>query len=385
MNTRRPSWFARCLAVIGSLLLMPLSHASEYNLPASHTQVGHTIYSIHMMAFWVAVGVCAFVFAWMAYNFVRYRKSKGAEAQQIHGHVGVEILWSVIPAIILILMAIPATKGLMQIHNTAKPDMTVEIIGYQWKWRYKYLDEGIDFFSNLSSTPEQINGTAKKGKWFLLEVDKPMVVPVGQKIRLLVTADDVIHDWWVPSLGVKQDAVPGYINENWMKIDKPGIYRGECAELCGVYHGFMPIVVKAVPLPEYRAWVAKQKKVNELGQSSRNAPRAKLTSSELLAKGKVTYLAHCAVCHQKGGKGLPPTFPALINSPIATGPVAAHIAIVVNGKAGTTMQSFKNQLSEEQLAAVITYERHAWGNDKKNKISGNPVVVQPADIAKQLD
>ncbi len=201
--------------------------ASVFNTPVGYTSVSHSIYSIHMLAFWISVLICAFVFIWMFIAFVKFRKSKGAVAEQIHGHLGVEILWTVIPAIILVIMAIPATKGLILIHDTEHPAMTVEVIGYQWKWRYKYLDQGIDFFSNLATTTEQINGTAKKNKWFLLEVDKPMVVPVGVKIRLLITSNDVIHDWWVPDLGVKQDAIPGYVNENWMKIEKAGTYRGE--------------------------------------------------------------------------------------------------------------------------------------------------------------
>lgn len=367
-------------------LFSTLANASVFNTPVGYTSVSHSIYSIHMLAFWISVLICAFVFIWMFVAFVKFRKSKGAVAEQIHGHLGVEILWTVIPAILLVIMAIPATKGLILIHDTEHPAMTVEVIGYQWKWRYKYLDQGIDFFSNLATTTEQINGTAKKDKWFLLEVDKPMVVPVGVKIRLLITSNDVIHDWWVPDLGVKQDAIPGYVNENWMKIDKAGTYRGECAELCGVYHGFMPIVVKAVPQAEFDKWVANQKKVGGSSGSSTTpaAPPKAMTKQALLTEGKKAYATHCAVCHQTSGKGLPPTFPALVGSPIATGPVAGHINIVLHGKAGTTMQAFSEQLTPEEIASIITYERNAWGNGSKNKAAGNAVVVQPADIIKHL-
>jgi cytochrome c oxidase subunit 2 len=373
---------AKCAIGLGLFLVSVCAFATPgFNTPVGETVVSKSIYSVHMLAFWVSVFICVFVFAWMIINFVKYRKSKGAVAQQIHGHVGVEILWTVIPAILLVVMAIPATKGLMLIHDTAKPDMTIEVIGYQWKWRYKYLDQGIDFFSNLATPSEQINGTAKKDKWFLLEVDKPLVVPVGTKIRLLITSDDVIHDWWVPELGVKQDAIPGYINENWMKIDKPGTYRGECAELCGAYHGFMPIVVKAVSQAEFNAWVAKQKKV---GESVKVAAKP-MTKGQLMTAGKKVYSSHCTVCHQATGKGLPPTFPALAGSPITTGPLVGEIKIVLNGKSGTAMQAFKEQLSPEELAAVLTYVRNAWGNGAKNAAAKHAVVVQPAAIAKQIN
>jgi cytochrome c oxidase subunit II len=358
--------------------------ASGINTPVGYTPVSRSIYSIHMLAFWVSVFICAFVFIWMTINFIKYRKSKGAVAEQIHGHLGVEILWTVIPAVLLIVMAIPATKGLILIHDTEKPGMTIEVIGYQWKWRYKYLDQGIDFFSNMATTSEQINGKEKKGKWFLLEVDKPLVVPVGTKIRLLVTSNDVIHDWWVPDLGVKQDAIPGYINENWMKVEKAGTYRGECAELCGVYHGFMPIVVKAVPQAEFDQWVAKQKKTDKSPGAKRTAPKP-MTRKALLAMGKKEYATHCAVCHQTNGKGLPPTFPSLVGDPITTGPLAGHVHLVLDGKAGTTMQAFKDQLSPEQLASIITYERDAWGNREKNAAAKHKIVVQAADIIKQLN
>jgi cytochrome c oxidase subunit 2 len=282
-------------------------------------------------------------------------------------------------------MAIPATKGLMLIHNTEHPSMTIEVIGYQWKWRYQYLDQGIDFFSNLATPTEQINGTEKKNEWFLLEVDKPMVVPVDTKIRLLITSDDVIHDWWVPELGIKQDAIPGYVNENWMKIDKPGIYRGQCAELCGVYHGFMPIVVKAVSQSEFNQWASQQKTVGQPTLAVNSAPVKPLAKDVLLTEGKQVYATHCAVCHQTNGKGLPPTFPAIAGSGIATGPLAAHIHIVLYGKAGTTMQAFKDQLSPEEIAAVITYERESFGNGAKNTGLKQPIVVQSTDITQQLN
>jgi cytochrome c oxidase subunit 2 len=236
------------------------------NMPYGVTPISHEVYRLHMITFYICAGIGVVVFGVLIYSLFKYRRARGAVAAKFHEHTGIEILWTVIPFIILVAMAIPATKVLMEIHNTAKPALDIKVIGYQWKWKYEYLDQGISFFSNLSTPNDQIYGNAKKNKWFLLEVDHPLVVPVNEKIRILVTSNDVIHSWWVPDLGMKQDAIPGYINENWFTIEKPGTYRGQCAELCGANHAFMPIVVEAVTPAQFAAWVKQQHKLSGASQ-----------------------------------------------------------------------------------------------------------------------
>lgn len=225
------------------------------NMPRGVSIVSDEIYQLHMAAFYVCVGIGVVVFGVLIYSLIKFRKSKGAKAAHFHEHLGIEIMWTTIPFLILVALAIPATIVLQHIHNTSESALTVKVTGFQWKWRYEYLDQGISFFSNLSTPQDQINNKAPKNQWFLLEVDNPLVVPVNTKVKLLVTADDVIHAWWVPEFGVKQDGIPGYINENWIYVTKPGTYRGQCGELCGINHGFMPIVVKAVPKAEFDKWV----------------------------------------------------------------------------------------------------------------------------------
>ncbi len=232
------------------------------NMPYGASTISHQIYDLHMACFWICCVIGAGTFGVLFYSMFSYRKSRGVTAANFHEHLWVEILWTVIPTIILVALAIPATRVLKEIHNTDQSEITVKITGYQWKWKYEYLDQGISFFSNLTTSQNQINGSEKRNEWFLLEVDNELVVPVDTKIKLLVTADDVIHDWWVPELGVKQDAIPGFINENWVYITKPGTYRGQCAELCGLNHAFMPIVVHAVPKAEFAQWVTTHQKNN---------------------------------------------------------------------------------------------------------------------------
>lgn len=348
------------------------------NMYEGVTPISHDIYWLHMTIFWVCVGIATIVFSVLIYSLIKYRKSKGAVADKFHEHTVVEILWTVIPFIILVAMAVPATKVLMRMDNTDDSDVTVKITGYQWKWKYEYLDQGISFYSNLSTPMDQINNKAPKGEWYLLEVDHPVVVPINKKIRFLVTANDVIHSWWVPELGIKRDAIPGYIHEAWAKIEKPGTYRGQCAELCGVNHGFMPIVVEAVTVEQFEQWVAQQtgKKI-----SLAKAPKKELSKEELMTQGEKVYGNICSICHKPDGMGMPPAFPAMKGGAVATGPIAAHINMVLHGKPGTAMVAFKDQLSDEEIAAVITYERNAWGNDdvkKYGKLAGG--LVQPAQI-----
>lgn len=347
----------------------------QLNLTEGVTPISGQVYDLHMIITWICVGIGVVVFGAMFWSILHHRKSKGAQAAQFHESTTVEIIWTIIPFLILVAMAIPATKTLIAMEDVSDPDMTVKVTGYQWKWRYEYQDEGIDFFSTLD-TDSQMVRNQRGGKspaevdHYLLNVDNPVVLPTETRIRFVITAADVIHAWWVPALGWKKDAIPGFINEAWAYIDEPGVYRGQCAELCGRDHGYMPIVVKAVPKEEYQQWVQSQKvsMQTEAAESDK-----KWTQDELMAKGEEVYNANCAACHQANGQGLSGTFPAIAGSAIATGPLDAHIDIVLNGKQGTAMIAYRDQLSDAQLAAVITYERNAFGNDTGD-------VVQPSDI-----
>lgn len=369
-------WNQLKTAAISSLLAMGLCSKAfaaelQYNMPRGVTPIAHQIHTLHMTIFWICVAIGVVVFSVLFYSLIVHRKSRGYKAAQFHEHPLLEMTWAIIPFIILVAMAVPATQVLMRMEDYRNSEITIKITGYQWKWKYEYLDQGISFFSNLSTPMDQIQNKAAKNQWYLLEVDHPLVVPIHKKIRLLVTSNDVIHSWWVPDLGIKRDAIPGFIHEAWAEIEKPGIYRGQCAELCGVNHGFMPIVIEAKTDADFQKWVASQKP----GQvatipvlSGKN-----WTKDELMKRGEQAYNTTCAICHKADGLGMPPTFPAMKGSKIATGPIAAHINIVLNGKAGTSMQAFGSQLSDDDLAAVITYERNAWGNNTGD-------VIQPADI-----
>jgi len=355
--------------------------AYDYNMPRGVTPISREIYDLHMIIFWICVAIGVVVFSFLFYSLIKYRKSKGAIAAQFHEHTWVEIIWAIIPFIILVVMAIPATKVLIAMEDTSDSDLSIKITGHQWKWQYEYLDEDINFFSNLSTPKAEINNQQQKNKWYLLQVDKPLVVPIHKKIRLLLTSNDVIHSWWVPELGVKKDAVPGFIQNVWMRIEQPGIYRGQCAELCGQGHGFMPIVVEAKTEEDYNKWLAAQKKGRaEATIQAARAAEKKYTKDELLKMGKQSYDMHCAVCHKADGSGMPPAFPALKNGPISTGAVKGHIEIVLHGKSGTAMQAFSAQLSDEDIAAIVTYEREAWGNKEINAKKNQPIVVQPKDV-----
>jgi cytochrome c oxidase subunit 2 len=310
------------------------------------------------------------VFAVLIYSIFTHRKSKGAEPADFHESTTVEIIWTTIPFLVLVAMAIPATTTLLALEDTRDSDMSIQVTGYQWKWKYDYLDEDISFFSVLTTPREQIEGTEPKSENYLMEVDNPVVVPINKKIRFLITSNDVIHSWWVPDLGWKQDAVPGFINDAWTELTEPGTYRGKCAELCGKDHGFMPIVLVAKTQEDYDAWVEDQKSA---AAAAADAATQALGMDELMAKGESVYKSHCAACHQANGEGIPGVFPGIAGSAIATGDVAKHIDIGINGVTGTAMQAFGEQLSAVDLAAVITYQRNAFGNDTGD-------MVQPADI-----
>lgn len=351
---------------------------AKFNMTPGVTSVSHDIYTLHMLIFYICVVIGVAVFAVLIFSLINHRKSKGSVPADFHSSLGVEILWAVVPFIILVLMAIPATHVLIRMDDASKPDINIKVTGYQWKWKYEYLDYGIQFFSSLSTPPEQLTSHAPKDQWYLLEVDHPLVVPTNKKIRFLVTSNDVVHSWWVPALGIKRDAIPGFIYESWARIDRPGIYRGQCAELCGLHHGFMPIVVEAKTPEEFDRWAAANAPGNQPA-----APAAPMTLEALTSEGQQLYNTTCSVCHKPDGSGMPPAFPALKGSKIAIGPVASHIDIVVHGKAGTAMQAFGPQLTDEQIAAIITYERNSWGNNNKG-LYGDQAggLVQPADIAK---
>jgi cytochrome c oxidase subunit 2 len=357
----------------GALLLLGAGAAhAEYplNLMKGVTEISNKVYDLHMLIFWICVVACVLVFAVLIYSIFTHRKSKGAEPADFHESTTVEIIWTTIPFLVLVAMAVPATTTLLALEDTRDSDMSIQVTGYQWKWKYDYLDEDISFFSVLTTPREQIEGTEPKSENYLMEVDNPVVVPINKKIRFLITSNDVIHSWWVPDLGWKQDAVPGFINDAWTELTEPGTYRGKCAELCGKDHGFMPIVLVAKTQEDYDAWVEDQKSA---AAAAADAATQALGMDELMAKGETAYNSHCAACHQANGEGIPGVFPAIAGSAIATGDVAKHIDIGVNGVAGTAMQAFGEQLSAVDLAAVITYQRNAFGNDTGD-------MVQPADI-----
>ena len=341
-------------------LVFSSAHASwGVNMTPGATEVSRSVFDLHMTIFWICVVIGVIVFGAMFWSMLVHRRSTGQEPAHFHESTTVEILWTVVPLVILVLMAIPATKTLIEIYDSSESELDIQVTGYQWKWHYKYLGEDVEFFSNLTTPKDQINNKATKGEHYLLEVDEPLVVPVGTKVRFLITAADVIHSWWVPALAVKKDAIPGFINESWTRIDEPGIYRGQCTELCGKDHGFMPVVVEAKSKEDYATWLAERKVA---AAAERELTTKEWTMDELMARGEKSYQTNCASCHQPTGEGLPPMFPALKGSAIAMGPAAGHIGIVVNGKSGTSMAAFGKQLSEVDIAAIITYERNAWGN-----------------------
>jgi cytochrome c oxidase subunit 2 len=373
MKINVPSAFAGAMTcVMYPGLAMAAADPYQLNLPEPQTVIAQQIYDQHTLVLWICLAIFIGVFGTMFYSVVKHRKSKGYEAANFHHSTTVEIIWTAIPFLILIGMAFPATKTVIAMKDTANPDITVKATGYQWKWGYDYLTgegEGIGFLSALSTPKPQIDNAESKGENYLLEVDNPLVVPTGKKVRVLITANDVLHAWWVPALGVKQDAIPGYIRDVWFNIEKPGTYRGQCAELCGKEHGFMPIVVEAVEPEKYAAWVAEQK--TKLAAVAVDVNK-EFTPDELKAKGEAVYNANCAACHQANGQGVPGTFPAIAGSKVATGPKEGHINIVMNGKSGTAMAPFKH-LSDVDIASVITYQRNSFGNSTGD-------AVQPSEI-----
>ena len=350
-------------------LAAPALAAREWNLQTPVTPVARQMYDLHSFIFWICVAIFIAVFGVMFYSIFKHRRSVGHEAHPFHENTTVEIVWTVIPFLILLFMAFPATKTILAMKDTSAPDLTVKVTGYQWKWNYDYLQEGFGYYSNLATPMAQIENRAPKGEHYLLEVDRPLVVPVDTKVRLLITAGDVIHAWWVPAFGVKQDAIPGFVRDSWFKAETTGVFRGQCAELCGKEHGFMPIVVEVKSKDDYAKWVDEQKK---LAAAAGDDPSRVWEMKDLMARGEKVYAANCVACHQATGKGVPGAFPALDGSKIVNGPKAGQLAIVLNGKPNTAMVSWK-QLSDADLAAVITFTRNSWGNKTGE-------ALQPAEI-----
>jgi cytochrome c oxidase subunit 2 len=367
-----------CQLALGPvLMLMSLvaqasgSEASTVNMTAGVTSVGQSIYDLHMIILWICVIIGLMVFGVMFYSIYYHRKSRGVTPATFHESTTVEIAWTVVPFFILIAMAVPATNTLLEIYDFDESELDIMVTGYQWKWKYEYLDENnenVAFFSNLRTPQSEIYNNEEKGEHYLLEVDEPLVIPVNTKVRFLVTANDVIHSWWVPELAVKKDAIPGFINETWTRPTVEGVYRGQCAELCGENHGFMPIVVNVVSQEEYDQWLStKQKDAAEI----KLLMAQNFTLEEQMERGKAVYDRSCLACHGangEGGVGLP-----IAGSAIATGDVSGHLEVGINGVPGTAMQAFGGQLNDVDMAAVITYQRNAFDNNMGD-------IVQPIDV-----
>ena len=367
-----------CKLALGPVLLfMSVSamaaggEASSINMTPGVTELGREVYDLHMIILWICVAIGVAVFGVMFYSIIFHRKSRGVTPATFHESTTVEIAWTVVPFFILIAMAVPATTTLLTLYDTDDSELDILITGYQWKWKYEYLNEegeNVSFFSNLRTPQAEIYNDEAKGEYYLLEVDEPLVLPVDTKVRFLVTANDVIHSWWVPALAVKRDAIPGFINETWARPTEQGIYRGQCSELCGKSHGFMPIVVNVVSKEEYGEWItAKQSEATEVKQLTSQD----FTLDELMVRGESVYDTSCLACH--GGKGEGGVGNAIAGSAVATGDINAHLEIGINGVPGTSMQAFGGQLSDVDMAAVITYQRNAFGNNMGDSL-------QPIDV-----
>ena len=359
------------LALVSNVAWTDDSKINEINMPAGVTSVGHSIYDLHMAILWICIVIGVVVFGAMFYSMYAHRKSRGVTPATFHESTQVEVAWTVIPFLILLVIAIPATSTLINVYDTREAELDILITGYQWKWKYEYLNENgenVVFFSNLATPRGEIYNSEPKGEHYLLEVDEPVVIPVDTKVRFLITAYDVLHAWWVPELAVKRDAIPGFINETWTQADEIGVYRGQCAELCGRDHGFMPIVVNVVSREDYADWlVGKQQAAAEIAALMEQ----NFTLDELVARGKAVYDRSCLACHGASGEG--GLGKAIAGSAVATGAVDGHLNSVVNGVAGTAMQAFGGQLNDVDMAAVLTFQRNAFGNNMGD-------LIQPIDV-----
>jgi len=346
----------------------------QLNMTKGVTDISAGVYDMHMLMFIICVVIGAGVFIAMFISMYFHRKSRGVKPANFHENVKVEIAWTVIPFVILIVMAVPAMNLLIDMEDASEPDVTILVTGSQWKWHYKYMDNDVEYYSKLATQAEQISGKLPKGENYLLEVDRPLVIPTGQKVRFLITSDDVIHAWWVPDFGFKQDANPGFINDAWTNVNEPGVYRGQCAELCGKDHGFMPIVVIAKEPAEYDKWIAEQQAIQQQAKAEEQKLLAmNMTMAEAMDLGGNVYNANCAACHMPNGEGLPGVFPALKGSQIATADQPKHIDILINGVTGSAMQAYAKQLTMSEIAAVVTYERNAWGNNTGDLVQAKDI------------
>ena len=347
--------------------------AIEWNLRPAGSKLADDIHGLHEYVMILCTLIFVGVFGFMFYACWAHRKSRGHQAAQFHENTTIEILWTVIPAVILVGIAWPTTRVVIAQKDTSNPDLTIKVTGYQWKWGYDYVKgegEGISFVSTLATPREQIENKAPKGEHYLLEVDNDLIVPIGKKIRILTTAGDVIHSWWVPAFGAKQDAIPGFIRDLWFRPEKTGTFRSQCVELCGKEHGFMPIVVTVVSQEDYTKWAGDKLKMIA---AAADDPTKQYTLDELKKRGEQVYAKNCVVCHQANGKGTPPAFPPLDGSKTVLGPKDAQITTVLNGRPKTAMVAFGPQLNDVELAAVITYTRNNWGNKTGE-------AIQPAEV-----
>ncbi|MBL8523163.1 MAG: cytochrome c oxidase subunit II [Betaproteobacteria bacterium] len=373
---------ALALALLG--FMTPALASYDVNIPPPATPISTQIYGLHMYILWICVVIFFIVFGAMFYSIFKFRKSKGAQPDvNFHESTLIEIIWTTIPFVILLAIAIPATKTVLDMKDASNPDMTIKVTGYQWGWRYDYAAEDVGFYSNLATPWSQIGQPGEtapetKNPDYLLEVDNPLVVPVGKRVRLLVTSNDVIHGWYVPQLGVNQYGIPGFIKDVWFRADKAGTYKGQCSQICGKLHGYMPITVIVKSDADYATWLVEaktkwgSKPAVAVAQPAEEDTSKKLGLAELKADGEKVYAANCVACHQANGKGMPPAFPPLAGSKVVLGAASQQIDVMLNGRAGTAMQSFA-KLSNSELAAVITYTKNSFGNS-------TGVLVQAADV-----
>ena len=350
-----------------------LAEWEDLNMTQGATAISREVYDLHMLIFWICVVIGVLVFGVMFYSMYAFTKKKNPVAATFHENTKVELAWTIIPFLILIAMAVPASKTLQSIYNDEAGDVNIQVVGHQWYWQYRYLEDDVNFYANLSTDQDEIYNKVPKGENYLQEVDEIVVIPVGKKVRFLITANDVIHSWWVPAFAIKQDAIPGFINTAWTIVDEPGLFRGKCTELCGKNHGFMPIVVKAVEQDEYDLWIKeKQSAAIALAELTEKD----WTAEELVARGESLYITNCVACHGPSGAGVTGIFPALAGSDIVLNNKARQIEILMEGVQGAAMASYAEKLAEVDMAAVITYTRRSWGNAEK----GDGEIVVPKDI-----
>ncbi len=381
------SLFRKIALAVAAFSVLGLMGCSDqaFNMREGVTEISKEVYSLHMIVFWVCVVIGIFTFGAMFYSMWAHRKSKNPNPAKFSHSTTVEIIWTIIPFIILIALAVPAVGLLIKMEDPSNADMEIVVKGWQWKWEYKYLDEDdnprndVSFFSNLDQASRDASLNSEKMTFsaekiedpnYLLEVDNPLVIPVNKKVKFLVTAEDVIHSFWVPDFSVKKDAVPGIINDVWAKVPETGVYRGVCAELCGKDHGYMPIVVKVVEQAEFDEWYAAKVAEAEAGPDLNER-----TMAQLMSEGEAAYNKYCSACHMPNGQGNGP-FPSLVGAESIKGDIKKHVDIVLNGVPGTAMQAFAAQLTEAEIAAIVTYERNAWGNDMGDQ-------VQPQEVHDQ--